>query len=101
MSGQQTARKPHPKAAGIERIRVSLHRPADGTGDIIAVCDGGLELHETARAGGGSRPGQGWRADLVAAHPSLAEGHSTWKNTARELGDRLTESVRDAGPWRE
>jgi hypothetical protein len=99
MSRQETTREPHPRAAGIERIRVSLHRPADGTGDIIAVCDGGLELHVGETAEGGTRPGQGWRAGLWAAHPSLAEGHATWKRTARELGDCLTKSVRAAGHW--
>lgn len=90
----------HPKAAGIDRIRVSLHRPADGTGDILAVWDDGQDAVGSAfRAEGGSRPGQGRQADLWAAHPSLAEGHVTWKPTVRELGDCLTGSVRAAGPW--
>lgn len=91
----------HPRAAGIERIRVSLHRPADGTGDIVAVCDGGAELivGQVTRTEANSRCGQGWQADLWAAHPSLAEEHATWKRTAPELAACLTGSVRDAGPW--
>lgn len=97
----ETGTSVHPAAEGIERIRVSLHRPADGTGDIIAVCDGGLELMvgAAARTEAGTRSGRGWRADLWAAHPSLAEGHPTWRRTASELGDSLTGSVRAAGPW--
>ncbi len=91
----------HPKAKGIERIRVSLHRPADGTGDILVVYDDGQEdmVGSVSRTEVGSRSGKGWKADLWDAHPSLAEGHVTWKRTARELGDCLTGSVRATGPW--
>ena len=91
----------HPKAAGIERIRVSLHRPADGTGEILVVWDDGREdvVGEAFRTEGGSRSGRRWEADLWAAHPSLAEGHATWRRTVRELGDSLTGSVWAAGPW--
>jgi hypothetical protein len=91
----------HPRAEGIERIRVSLHRPADGTGDILVVRDDGQEdtVGSASRTGGGPPAGRGWQADLWVAHPSLAEGHATWKRTAGELGDCLTESVRACGPW--
>ena len=91
----------HPKAEGIGRIRVSLHRPADGAGDILAVWDDGQEdmVGSASRTEGGSRSGKGWKADLWAAHPSLEEGHVTWKRTGRELGDCLTGSVRAVGPW--
>lgn len=91
----------HPKAEGIERIRVSLHRPADGPGDILVVWDDGQEdmVGSAFRAESGSPVEPGWRANLWSAHPSLDEGHITWKRTARELGDCLTGSVRTAGPW--
>jgi hypothetical protein len=97
----ETGASVHPKAKGIERIRVSLHRPADGTGDILAVWDDGREdmVGSAFRTESSSRSGKGWNADLWAAHPSLEEGHATWRRTARELGHCLTGSVQAAGPW--
>ena len=41
--GPETGTSEHPRVQGIERIRVSLHRPADGTRDILVVWDDGQE----------------------------------------------------------
>lgn len=35
----ETGTSPHPMASGIERIQAILHRPADGTGEILALRD--------------------------------------------------------------
>ena len=82
-------------------IRIRFPRPADGTGTILAVYADGTEdgvgtVTRTPNAPGSSA---GWRANLWAAHPSLAEGHLKWSARAGDLAKSLTESVKGKGPW--
>lgn len=91
----------HPKAEGLVRIRVCIPRPAGGTGELLVVCDDGSEHQVGTVIRTENKPGsaRGWQADLWDAHPSLTEGHVTWKPTTRELGETLTDSVKAIGPW--
>jgi hypothetical protein len=84
----------HPKAAGLARIRVCVPRTAGLPGELLAVWDDGKEDQVGTATRTENKPGstRGWQANLWDAHPSLAEGHITWKPTARELGKTL-------GPW--
>jgi hypothetical protein len=83
------------------RVRVSISREPSGTATILASRDGMAEVVVGDAERTENKPGsaRGWRANLWAAHPSLAEGHPTWAATAKGLAGALTVSVETKGAW--
>lgn len=91
----------HPKAEGIARIRIRHPHPAGQPAEILAVyCDGTEDMvGEAVRTRNAPGSSAGWRANLRASHPSLAEGRVTWAGRSGDLAEALTESVKAKGPW--